>query len=138
MNPYKEYHTLIISRRILREAPDRQKVLFSFKICRKGIISPYPVFVKLLCSTSLHVNNEHPLSQYNYRCSFPTALEVVYGDEKTLIDDLLLKYNKYARPRVQLNESVDVVVDLVVIQYEDLVCLQTTYKCIIVIYIIAE
>ncbi len=58
----------------------------------------------------------------------------MYGDEKTLIDDLLLKYNKYARPRVQLNESVDVVVDLVVIQYEDLVCLQTRRKPIVQYY----
>ena len=52
---------------------------------------------------------------------FSDARDIHYGDEKLLIDSLLKPYNRYARPVRNLTKTVDVFVDLVVVQYVDLV-----------------
>ncbi len=43
------------------------------------------------------------------------------GVEKRLIKDLLRNYNKFARPRLNRHLPVTVLVDLVIIQFEDVV-----------------
>ena len=49
------------------------------------------------------------------------AVEKRVGSEKRLIRDLMKDYDKYARPRLSINHPITVLVDLIVIQFEDLV-----------------
>ncbi len=43
------------------------------------------------------------------------------GAEKRLIRDLMENYDKFSRPRLSIKHPVTVLVDLIVIQFEDLV-----------------
>ena len=49
------------------------------------------------------------------------SVEKRVGSEKRLIRDLMKDYDKYARPRLSINHPITVLVDLIVIQFEDLV-----------------
>lgn len=62
------------------------------------------------------------------------SIERRVGAEKRLIRDLMKDYDKYARPRLSINHPVTVLVDLIVIQFEDLASI--IFPCQNTVYII--
>ncbi len=50
-----------------------------------------------------------------------TSFSTQLGAEKKLIRDLMKGYDKHARPRLAITQPVTVLVDLIVIQFDELV-----------------